>query len=90
MGKVIYGLLDYQGVSLVLMLQYIHRQLTTFLRQIGLLKQPKESQMKRKSSAMPSKAVKPSYEEPMRPVKPNSNSDKGKPQDQGKGKSKKK
>lgn len=34
--------------------------------------------MKRKSSAMPSKAVKPSYEEPMRPKKPNSNSDKGK------------
>jgi len=35
--------------------------------------------MKRKSSPMPSKPVKPSYEEPMRPKKPNSNSDKGKP-----------
>gem|GEM_PF-5309123 len=30
---------------------------------------------------MPSKAVKPSYEEPMRPVKPHSTSDKGKPLD---------
>lgn len=39
--------------------------------------------MKRKSSAMPSKPVKPSYEEPMRPVKPNSTSDKGAPQDKG-------
>lgn len=46
--------------------------------------------MKSKSKSMPSKAVKPSYEEPMRPKKPNSNSDKGKPQDQGKSKSKKK
>lgn len=44
----------------------------------------------RKKSPMPSKAVKPSYEEPMRPKTPNSNSDKGKPQDQGKPKSKKK
>lgn len=34
--------------------------------------------MKRKSSSMPSKPVKPSYEEPMRPKKPNSTADKGK------------
>lgn len=40
--------------------------------------------MKRKKSPMPSRAVKPSYEEEMRPKKPNSNSDKGKMQDQGK------
>jgi len=39
--------------------------------------------MKRKASPMPKKAVKPSYEEPMRPVKPNSTSDKGKWQDKG-------
>lgn len=39
---------------------------------------------KRSKSSMPSKAVKPSYEEPMRPKKPNSTSNKGKPQDQGK------
>jgi hypothetical protein len=38
----------------------------------------------RKKSPMPSKPVKPSYEEPMRPKKPNSNSDKGRPQDQRK------
>lgn len=37
----------------------------------------------RKSSPMPSKPVKPSYEEPMRPVRPNSNADKGKSQDAG-------
>jgi hypothetical protein len=46
--------------------------------------------MKRKSSAMPSRAVKPSYEEPMRPKKPHSTSDKGKPQDRGNIKSDKK
>lgn len=40
--------------------------------------------MKRKQSPMPKKAVKPSYEEPKRPVKPNTTSNKGKPQDQGK------
>jgi len=39
--------------------------------------------MKRKSSPMPSRPVKPSYEEPMRPVKPNSTADKGQPQDKG-------
>lgn len=43
--------------------------------------------MKRKKSPMPSKAVKPSYEEPMRPKKPNTNAEKNKSQD---GKSKKK
>lgn len=32
--------------------------------------------MKRKASPMPKKAVKPSYEEPMRPKKPNSNAEK--------------
>ena len=32
-----------------------------------------------KKSPMGSKPVKPSYEEPMRPKKPNSNADKGKP-----------
>lgn len=37
--------------------------------------------MKSKSSSKP---VKPSYKEPMRPKKPNSNSDKGNKQEQGK------
>jgi len=44
----------------------------------------------RKKSPMPSRAVKPSYEEPMRPVKPNSTANKGKPQDKGNIKGKKK
>jgi hypothetical protein len=38
----------------------------------------------RKKSPMPSKAVKPSYEEPMRPKKPNTTGKKDKAQDQGK------
>lgn len=42
----------------------------------------------RKKSPVSSKPVKPSYEEPMRPVKPNTTGNKGKPQDQGKGKGK--
>lgn len=50
---------------------------------IGWLKN-KDDVMKRKQSPMPKKAVKPSYEEPKRPVKPNTTSNKGKPQDQGK------
>lgn len=33
----------------------------------------------RKKRPMKNTPVKPSYEEPMRPVKPNSNADKGKP-----------
>lgn len=37
-----------------------------------------------KKSPMPSKAVKPSYEEPLRPKKPHCTSDKGKMQDQPK------
>lgn len=37
----------------------------------------------RNKSPMPAKPVKPSYEEPMRPVKPNSTSDKGQAQDKG-------
>lgn len=45
--------------------------------------------MNRKKSSMSSKAVKPSYEEPMRPKKPNSNSDKGKPLSNDKAKGKK-
>lgn len=44
--------------------------------------------MKSKSSARPSKPVKPSYEEPMRPKKPNSNADKGKPLSNNKAKKK--
>ena len=40
--------------------------------------------MKAKSNSRQNKPVKPSYEEPMRPKKPNSTSNKGKPQDQGK------
>lgn len=44
----------------------------------------------RKKSPMPIRAVKPSYEEPMRPKKPHSTSEKGKPQDQEKVKMKKK
>jgi hypothetical protein len=44
----------------------------------------------RKKSPMPSKAVKPSYEEPMRPKMPNATAKKGKPQDQMKSKMKKK
>lgn len=44
----------------------------------------------RKKSPMPSKAVKPSYEEPMRPKKPHSTSEKGKMQDNMKSKAKKK
>jgi hypothetical protein len=46
--------------------------------------------MERKKSPMPKRAVKKSYEEPMRPVKPHSTSDKGKWQDKGNIKSDKK
>lgn len=42
----------------------------------------------RKKSSMPGKPVKPSYEEPMRPVKPNTTGKKDKAQDQSKGKGK--
>ena len=45
--------------------------------------------MKRKKSPMPSKAVKASYEEPMRPKMPHSTSDKGKPLSNAKDKAKK-
>jgi hypothetical protein len=43
----------------------------------------REIDMKRKSSPMPRRPVKASYEEPLRPVKPNSTSVKDKPQDAG-------
>jgi hypothetical protein len=39
--------------------------------------------MKRKASPMPKKAVKPSYEEPMRPKAPNTTGKKGAWQDKG-------
>ena len=39
--------------------------------------------MKRKKSPVPKRPVKASYEEPMRPVKPNSTSNKGAWQDKG-------
>lgn len=44
--------------------------------------------MKRKVDKMSSKGMSPSYKEPMRPTKPNTTHDKGKPQDQKKGKRK--
>lgn len=44
----------------------------------------------RKKSPMPSKSVKPSYKEPMRPIKPNCDSDKEKPLSNNKSKTKKK
>lgn len=42
----------------------------------------------RKKSSMPNKPNKPSYEEPMRPKKPNSNADKNKPLSNAKDKKK--
>ncbi len=40
------------------------------------------------AKSTPKKAVKPAYKEPMRPMKPNSNADKGKPLSNNKSKKK--